>query len=67
MSKDTLLKHLASRGKDTTWDQLATTHKIKDGEKARQIWKTHRLNNGLGQEALQVIKGESKEAAMKHF
>ena len=61
MSKDTLLKHLTSRGKDMSWDGLAAAHKIKDGEKARQIWKTYRLNNGLGQEALKELTAESKK------
>ncbi len=39
-----------------SWDQLATIHKMKDGEKARQIWKTYRLNNGLGQEIVSKAK-----------
>lgn len=62
MSKDTLLKHLTSNGKDMSWDQLASIHKIKDGEKARQIWKTYRLNQKEGLDIIEhnkdnVIKG----------
>lgn len=47
MSKDTLLKHLNTKGKDMSWDKLASVHKIKDGEKARQIWKHYRTSRGL--------------------
>lgn len=52
MSKDTLLKHLNTKGKDISWDELARIHKIKDGEKARQLWKHYRLNKGLGKAVL---------------
>lgn len=55
MSRETLLQHLTQKGKDLSWDELATIHKIKDGEKARQIWKTYRLNNKLGTTTLQEL------------
>lgn len=46
MSRETLLKHLIANGKtnDKSWDQLSEIHKIKDGEKARQIWKLYRAS-----------------------
>lgn len=56
MSKDTLFKHLTTKGKDMSWDQLAAVHKIKDGEKARQMWKLYRTNNGIGQVILKDVK-----------
>lgn len=45
MSKQTLLQHLTSQGKTTSWEELASIHKIKSGEAARNIWKRYRTNN----------------------
>jgi hypothetical protein len=68
MSKDTLLKHLTTKGKDMSWDELARVHKIKDGEKARQTWKHYRLNKGLGANLLAVVpQAVAKERALRAF
>lgn len=56
MSKQTLLQYLSTKGKDMSWDQLAAIHNIKDGEKARQIWKTYRMNHDMGTEVVQDAK-----------
>ena len=44
MSKSTLLQHLSTQGKTSSWEELASIHNIKSGEAARSIWKRNREN-----------------------
>lgn len=61
MSKTTLIQHLSSQGKNTSWEQLAAIHKIKNGEAARNIWKRYRTNNdGVVISLIEEVERETK-------
>lgn len=47
MSKQTLLNHLIAQGKNMSWEELASIHKIATGEAARNIWKRYRASHDL--------------------
>ena len=60
MSKQTLLKHLTSQGKNQSWEQLASIHSIKNGETARSIWKNYRSDNDLMHKEIEQIIPDRK-------
>lgn len=65
MSKETLIKHLSHNGKDMSWEQLATIHKIKNGEAARNIWKRYRTNQGSFQIDLTMELERTKKGKLE--
>lgn len=66
MSRQTLLQYLSNNGKDMSWEQLATIHKIKNSEAARSIWKTYRFNNPTAKEpSLQEALTEFRNTMIK--
>lgn len=66
MSKETLIRHLTTQGKNMSWEQLASIHKVKTGEAARNIWKRYRGNQGQTTISLiEELQRESKQGKLE--
>lgn len=53
-NKENLVTYLLVNGKDSSWENLAKTFKIKDGETARKIWLRYRTKNNLKETGITI-------------